>query len=76
MDAIKSRDERMQQAEQIRIKLISTGKFPRSRTWMGGEVVRVYTGYASEYLTVEVDGGVTTSKSRMTWGRVIDETIS
>ena len=45
----------------------------RPRVWTGNGVARVYTGYGSEYVQVEANGRTERSKSRMTWGHVIDE---
>jgi len=71
-------DARRETATDLAARLnarINDSRF-RARVWTGGEHVRVYTGFGSrEYLSISLDGSVERSRSRMTWGHVIDEEI-
>ncbi|QDV86902.1 hypothetical protein [Planctomycetes bacterium TBK1r] len=49
-------------------------KFPKARIWTGGDTVRIYTGHASEYITV-TDDGCERCKANMSWGGDIDDAV-
>ena len=70
--------DKFEKANQLLAALKATGKCDKARVWSsttGGQIVRVYTGHGSEFLTVEDNGTVTKCKVNMTWGHIIRDVL-
>lgn len=66
-----SKESLIDTASLILSKLKTTSKFPAAKIWTGGNTVRVYTGYKSEYIDIAASG-ITTSRKNMSWSQLID----
>lgn len=64
-----------QKTQAIFASLKASGKFPQAKIWQGGNKMRIYTGYKSEYIEVTSALEVIKCRTNMSWSQIIDEII-